>query len=66
MAQTPQGARRAAATKLGMSLKGYEAEIAAGRKWCHRGKHWVSRGDFVVDRARRDGLYAVCTPCRRG
>lgn len=63
MAQTALGARRRAATILGVSLHEYERHEAAGEKWCTRCKAWHSRVDFAVDASRWDGLSASC---RRG
>lgn len=64
-------AQKTAATKLGITYAGYEAEILAGRKWCGGcasfkdlrafGRNRSSRGN----RRKRDGKQAHCRKCIR-
>lgn len=54
------GARKAAATRVGLTLQEYEARVAAGEKWCTACKEWHQRDAFDVDRSRSDGLSAKC------
>jgi hypothetical protein len=64
MAQTPEGARKIAAGKAGVTLFQYEQLVAAGFKWCSRGKHWERRSKFCSDSTRHDFLSASCNRCR--
>lgn len=63
MAQTPGGARKIAASRLGLSLVEYEARLSGGLKHCTKCKSWKASLDFNVDKSRRDGLSAKCRQC---
>ena len=65
MGLTKAGAVKIAAKRIGVPLKVYLSELAAGRKWCTKCKKWVDVADFGRDRSRPDGLQAVCKPCRK-
>lgn len=64
MTGSPDGARKAAAARLGLSPSLYEAMCAAGNKWCIACKRWHSRRWFGSDKSRTDGLAARCTRSR--
>jgi 5-methylcytosine-specific restriction endonuclease McrA len=66
MAQTPDGARKIAARKAGVSVEEYAALRDAGRKWCYACKVWRPVIDYQADRSRSDGLACLCIPCRTG
>lgn len=57
---TKLGGLRAAATHLGITPEEYEDHVALGEKWCTSCREWHSRGVFLVDRSRGDGLAASC------
>lgn len=60
MAQTPEGARRIAAARIGIPFETYEAMLAAGMKWCTTCKKWHKRREFGADSSRTDGLSTRC------
>src|SRR5215831_16696013 len=64
MAQTPEGAMKARAKALGMTLVDYKGMLAAGQKWCTGCKAWHAREQFGVDRTRSDGLASACLDSR--
>lgn len=59
MAQTPDGARKAAAARLGISLEEYKTR-EAHEKWCTPCKAWHPRSAFNRDGSRSDGLSTSC------
>src|SRR5262245_30203812 len=65
MAQTPDGAIRSSAKKLGITEAEHRALSAAGLKRCTVCKQWRSRKIFGCDASRHDGLAASCLPCRK-
>lgn len=65
MAQTKDGAAKAAAAHLGMSVAEYTARVSSGLKRCFRCQEWRPRDLFNKDRSRTDGLAAVCRSCCR-
>lgn len=65
MAQTPEGARKSAAKRAGLTLEAYMAKIAAGEKHCTRCKEWRSVNLFGSDASRPDGRAYTCLVCRR-
>jgi hypothetical protein len=65
MSQTPEGAIKAAAARIGISVNDYLANLAASRKWCTACRSWIDRKDFHGDKARRDGLSTRCRNCSR-
>lgn len=65
MAQTKEGAKKALAAKLGLSVESYERRVSQGLKYCMQLSHWVKRSFFGKDISRSDGLASRCTPCRR-
>jgi 5-methylcytosine-specific restriction endonuclease McrA len=64
MAQTPEGARKVAAKRLGLALNEYDARMAAGEKWCGRCREWQPVVTFGIDRSRGDGLASHCADSR--
>jgi hypothetical protein len=52
--------RRGAAARIGVSYAEYDAQRAAGQKWCRTCKAWQPIGWFGVDRSRYDGLTPSC------
>jgi len=64
MAQTPEGARKIAAARVGLTVREYERRSAAGLKWCTNCKEWHDRGAFKIDASRLDGLTAGCSESR--
>jgi len=58
------GSVATAAKRLGITVKAYEAQVAAGRKWCTRCKKWHRRQAFGRDSSRNDGLAASCSASR--
>jgi len=58
------GTRKAAATRVGVSLVEYDSRLLAGEKWCHACTSWHPRSEFGTDRHRADGLAAVCRRAR--
>jgi len=65
MAQTPLGAQKVRANKLGMTLETYQGLKAAGWKWCTRCKIWHPVAEFGKDSSRYDGLSATCLHGRK-
>lgn len=51
---------RSAASRLGIPPEDYIAHLAIGEKWCTTCKAWHSRGVFLKDVSRGDGLAASC------
>lgn len=64
MAGTRNGALKAHAERLGLTLEEYKTKVASGLKWCYRCQQWRVLADFGRDRHRSDGLAAQCMPCR--
>lgn len=64
MAQTKDGAIKAAAKKAGLSIEEFLARREAGLKKCTICKKWKSLDNFCIDRSRGDGLSAKCVDCR--
>ncbi len=60
MAGTPEGVRKAAATRLGLSLAEYEEHLDAGLLWCWRCREWHPAAEFATDRNRGRGRAAAC------
>lgn len=65
MTQTPIGARRVLAAKLGISLDDLLLKMAAGEKWCWKCREWKPIGQFNADRTRYDGRSSTCQACSR-
>lgn len=66
MAQTPEGAIKLAARRIGISLSEYIAYMNTGQKWCCVCKSWKNKlTDFKADASRSDGRDAHCAECRR-
>lgn len=65
MPQTPEGADKVAARRLGVSVDEYRERRAAGEKHCVSCRGWRPRDAFGVDRSRFDGLAAACLECRK-
>lgn len=57
--------RRAAASKIGLTLARYEEMRAARRKFCWRCSNWLPESCYGRCKARCDGLSAICKQCRR-
>lgn len=60
MTGTVEGARRRAASHLGLDIQEYMSRIASGLKWCTDCKAWEPVSIFGVDRSRGDGLKVRC------
>jgi 5-methylcytosine-specific restriction endonuclease McrA len=58
------GARKAAATRVGLVWSEYEALVLAGQKRCTACSDWHPRAAFGPDRSRSDGLAASCIASR--
>jgi hypothetical protein len=58
------GALKVAAHRTGFSVEQYQANVAAGLKWCMRCKAWHLRTEFGRDRSRTDGLSSKCIKSR--
>ena len=65
MPQTPQGARKVAAAKAGITVAEYERRIADGQSWCTGCKAWHPRADFGADVTRGSGIAATCIAGRK-
>lgn len=65
MSQTPEGAVKCAATRIGISVEAYQAQLAAGLKYCWRCRQWKARDRFGIDRSRWDGRASKCVGCCR-
>lgn len=63
MAQTQEGAIKARAAKLGMTVAQYN-ERTVLEKWCTDCKGWHPREEFGADASRSDGLSAHCLKSR--
>ncbi len=61
MANPRPSARRAAATRLGITPAEYQAHIDAGRKWCTACREWLPREKFAPNPATHDGLAQLCS-----
>lgn len=57
---SPQGAIKAAATRIGISEIEYREHLARGLKWCRGCKKWHPRDAFGIDITRGDGLASTC------
>lgn len=66
MAQTKDGAIRAAASRVWITVDEYNKRVEAGGKWCTGCKSWIPSSQFGKDISRYDGLSARCFSCRRG
>ena len=53
----------AAATRLGIPVEQYRANVKAGQKWCsgHREWHRLATTPWMGDRSKRSGLAGSCT-----
>ena len=49
-----------AASRIGMSLADYQANRAAGLKWCFKHRQWHPREHFGASRDNPDGLRNEC------
>lgn len=56
---------RQGATRLGIPVESYVAQIEAGQKWCGRHKHWQPRSDFGSNVRAHDGLNFYCREADR-
>ena len=65
MAQTPEGAMKVAAKRLGIPIETYKAKRANGEKRCYRCRSWKLVGEFGLDSTRFDGRDCSCLECRR-
>ena len=65
MAQTKEGARKAAAKRAGVSVERYAQLVSAGMRWCSGHKDWHSINEFGRDAARSDGMAAHCFRVRK-
>lgn len=59
-----EGAAKAAARRLKLTLTEYLARLEAGDKWCHACEQWKPVGAFGIDTTRGDRRAAVCKRCR--
>ena len=59
MAQTPEGAQKVAAKRIGLTVEQYRARLAAGEKWCRVCREWHPVAAFGIDRSRGepDGVF---------
>ncbi len=55
---------KSAARKLGLSVDEYLAKLAAGLKWCTKGRHWDARDSFPPSLSYSDGRSPICMACR--
>lgn len=60
MAITPEGARKIAAAKAGVSIEEYLQRQASGFKHCVLCRDWHNAEAFGKDRTRYDGLASSC------
>jgi hypothetical protein len=51
---------KAAAKRIGVTLREYVAMLDSGLKWCGRCREWHRRERFGVDTSRGDGLSSTC------
>lgn len=58
-----EGAQKAAATRIGVSIDEYRSNIAAGLKHCRACRKWKPIMEFCADRSRGDGKSAACAVC---
>lgn len=65
MSQTPEGAIKCAATRIGMTLEEYKEMQAQGLKRCTKCKIWRLVDEFNCDLSRFDGRHAKCQRCAR-
>lgn len=63
MTQTPEGARKQRAAKIGVSLEELKVREAT-TKHCYRCKTWKPFAEFSGDASRYDGLCPLCRTCR--
>lgn len=61
-----QGAAKAAAARIGVSIDEYATNLAAGMKWCTGCKAWHAINHFPADRSRGDGRRSKCLRAERG
>ena len=64
MAQTPAGAIKLAAARLGITLEEYQEHLLRGEKHCLRCRPLHPRSEFAKDRSRGDGLTPACRASR--
>lgn len=64
MSKTPEGARKNAARRIGVSIDEYVHRFECGEKWCTNCKAWHLRSAFHRDASRSDGLAASCSTSR--
>lgn len=62
---TDEERRRGKATRVRVSLAEYDAQIAAGKKWCWKCQQWHDRAAFGPNRSTSDGLQAMCRTSKR-
>lgn len=60
MAQTKEGAIKAAAKRAGISTAKHKRLSREGKKWCIVCRIWHMKNEFGKDRTRYDGLCAAC------
>jgi len=63
MAQTREGAIKAAAQKAGLTVEEYKRRTLAGLKRCTKCRIWKPTFEFNADKSRWDGLVAKCRRC---
>ncbi len=56
---------RMGATKIGVSVEEYAAQVKVGRKWCSGHKRWCQREDFGRHKRMRDGIDSMCQDANR-
>lgn len=54
------GVTKVAAARIGVSLAYYEAQVAAGQKWCTGCRQWHVITEFAIDRSRGDNHTKWC------
>lgn len=64
MAQTREGARKAAAKAAGLSVAEYNRNKDAGLSRCYRCKDWRENKHFTMDNDRSDGISRICRDCK--
>ncbi len=59
-----EGATRAAATRVGLTMTEYLDRLTAGLRWCFRDQEWEPVDHFGKDRSQSDGLARCCRVSR--
>lgn len=59
-----EGAEKAAATRIGVTIEFYQSQVEAGLKWCIECQSWQELTLFGADRSRGDGRTSRCKTCR--